>query len=202
MPLAKREKEYAEAVDVSEPFIALYAEHDLIKRVLDAFFEYCRKIEIKEQGGGEALKPFALFFRSFVEMRHHQHEEKCLLAPLVARGISTERGSIAVLRREHKGAQIYARVLWDLAFLDKEWSRQEYDQVIETGHSYISLMRAHIRKENDIVMPAAKHLLSAKALGEIKAAQHALLTKLMDRNDDVIDTAHKLLDAFTSHVEE
>jgi len=100
------------------------------------------------------------WLRTFADQRHHAKEETALFPAMVKAGVPSEGGPVAVMLEEHEEGRRLIRTL-----------------EISTGaaramacRAYVSLLRAHIDKENEILFPLAEVVLDERALHELRRA--------------------------------
>ena len=161
---------------------SLVAEHELIERVLNAIEEEAAKI-----GQGAAVERYFFseviaFIREFADGVHHRKEEGILFPRMVAAGLPKEGGPIAVMIEEHEAGRGHIRALsesLDQAIKGDAGARRT---LVEAAHSYVSLLRGHIQKENGILFPMAEHIFDPVA----KATIHGEFTKAEAKDADAI----------------
>jgi hemerythrin-like domain-containing protein len=156
----------------------LEREHELILKVLDCL----------ERLAAEALGPERLdrvsaeqaldFLRSFADRCHHAKEEDLLFPALVAKGMPRDAGPIAVMLSEHEQGREAVACMGravDDAQADVPGAAQRFAQY---AGSYVTLLRAHIQKENQVLFPMADRILGegeqAQLLLEFEQAEHEL----------------------------
>jgi hemerythrin-like domain-containing protein len=94
------------------------------------------------------------WLRAFADRNHHAKEELALFPAMVKAGVPSEGGPIAVMLEEH----VEGRRLVTAMDLGTGAAR------IAACGAYISLLRAHIEKENEIVFPLADAVLDEQAM--------------------------------------
>ena len=109
----------------------------------------------------EAIRGAAAFINREVRV-HNQKEEELLFPPL--EGVLPPGGPTAVMRDEH-------RALWSaLGRLEEaiSWlaggNEAARVEVINSARFIVELLRAHIRKENEVLYPMARRLLSREKI--------------------------------------
>src|SRR5574337_410770 len=141
------------------PTQVLKDEHALILQALDAME---RKIAALEAGAALDRAYFekaVQFLRTFADQCHHGKEENLLFKSMVDRGFPREAGPIAVMLHEHDTGRAFIRGIADGAAVvgtDPGAAKR----LIENGRGYITLLRAHIDKENHILFPMADNVLT------------------------------------------
>ena len=173
----------------------LKTEHKAVEQSIRLLKSIVQQIEI----AGKIVHPEHLtqlldFFRTFVDQCHHAKEEAILFPALEAIGISRDGGPIGVMLKEHQQGR-------DLvASMDAAISRYEggdaaaAQDFIGLANDYITLLSAHIYKENEVLFKLAIQHLAPDRLKELEdgfeqierervgigehEAFHALLDKL------------------------
>ena len=103
------------------------------------------------------IEEFLDFTESFAEP-HHQKEEQVLFPALEKKGIPNEGGPIGMMLIDHETKRGYVKKL-------KEGLEEGDEKKIkENVQAIISLLREHIFKEDNILYPCAKGVLSEDEL--------------------------------------
>jgi hemerythrin-like domain-containing protein len=146
----------------------LVDEHRLIKKVLDWGEAEIARIDKGQPPDAAKLVQALDFIRNFADRCHHAKEEGLLFTYMNDRGMPRQGGPIAVMLHEHDLGRSYVAAA--AAALDGagRGDRGALAKLRENLAGYISLLRAHIEKEDNILYPMAERLLDA-------AAQEALL---------------------------
>jgi hemerythrin-like domain-containing protein len=127
------------------------------------------------------------FFKVFTDTCHHGKEEKFLFPALEEAGIGKDNGPIGVMLAEHEQGRKYMRGM--IAALAEKTIK--IDDFLQMASNYISLLRAHINKENIILFPMGDQSLTS-------TRQKELLEKFARFEDEVIgqgkhEELHQLL---------
>jgi hemerythrin-like domain-containing protein len=138
----------------------LMAEHQVILRVVDALGAFGDSVR---RGGGdrEELFRFLTFIRDYADALHHGKEEEILFPAMVEAGFPRDAGPIAVMLAEHDVGREYVAALLGLAGTRVEWTPEDREEVFIAARGYADLLRAHARKEDEILYPAAEQRLPA-----------------------------------------
>ena len=145
----------------------LMNEHRQIERVLDALAAFAKSVA---EGGGDdrdELARFVTFLREFADDIHHGKEEEILFAAMGEHGFPTKAGPVAVMLYEHDQGRRLIRILGDRAAKAEPWTEAERDEIAQTSHAYVSLLRMHIQKEDQILYPMAKTRLPASVMDDV-----------------------------------
>src|SRR5512145_466392 len=133
-------------------------EHQMILRGVDALVAFAEKVR---RGGGdrEELFRFLTFIRDYADTLHHGKEEQILFVAMIEAGFPREGGPIAVMLQEHDIGREYVATLLGLAGTRIEWTPEDREEIQLAARSYAELLRAHIRKEDEILYPMAEQRL-------------------------------------------
>jgi hemerythrin-like domain-containing protein len=146
------------------------AEHELISKVLDSFDRWSEALLLEPKEDRLSLKRFLSFFADFTDGAHHVKEERVLFAALLRHGFSDKEGPVAVMNWEHEEARTLMRDLGLLASGTGEWTKEICEDINTAATTYVTLLRNHIDKENDVLYPMAEKRLPPKEWDEIATA--------------------------------
>ena len=134
----------------------LVKEHNLIERGLNLLEKSVVLIESNQPVPDDFPQWAPDFFRQFADKCHHAKEEDLFFPLLKERGIPEEGGPIGVMLREHvMGRDCVGRM--------REAAEQdEFDAAMFTtaAKEFVSLLRQHILKENNVLFKMAENVLS------------------------------------------
>lgn len=108
----------------------------------------------------EKVKEFLEFTENFSEP-HHKKEEQVLFPKLKEKGIPEENGPIGMMLFEHGIKRSYVDNLRDALLNDAK------EAIKSNGNAIVNLMRDHIYKEDNILYPCAKDILSEEEMSEM-----------------------------------
>lgn len=108
----------------------------------------------------DKIKEFLHFTETFAEP-HHEKEETVLFPALEKKGIPNRVGPIGMMLLEHETKRGYVKKLSEGL---KEGNERE---IKENAQAIISLLREHIDKENYILYPCARDVLSEDELSDL-----------------------------------
>ncbi len=138
---------------------SLRRDHEVILRMLrrlESKLDVWKSTNRVDRG---SLREFLDFARTFIDRCHHGKEERCLFPCLERRGIPREGGPIGVMLYEHDlGRQLIRQIEDALKGLGQADNR--HLEVIELCESYISLLRQHIEKEDNVLFPMGENVSS------------------------------------------
>ncbi len=98
------------------------------------------------------------FIRNFADRCHHLKEEKLLFPALEEKGIARDGGPIGMMLTEHEEGRSYVRAMAEA--LKGEVPPKTV--LVENARAYLSLLRDHIRKEDEILFNMADEVLSSE----------------------------------------
>ncbi|MZQ75771.1 MAG: hemerythrin [Peptoclostridium sp.] len=139
----------------------IYASEDLVnehKEILTGLKILEKMVKLIDDGKvaeGEDIKGIVNFLKLFADKCHHGKEEGILFPAMEKAGIQNENGPIGELLTEHVQGRKYVAQM--LASVDGE--PMKTDDFIQAASAYISLLRAHIIKENTVVFPMGDKLI-------------------------------------------
>ena len=138
----------------------------------------------------EDLKQIVDFLKLFADKCHHGKEEGLYFPALESAGVSREGGPIGQMLAEHAEGREFVRLMGksvDAKFFDQK-------TFADAASNYISLLRSHISKENNILFPMGDTKIAAER-------QTSLLEEFEDFEEKVMgkgthERLHGLLNAF------
>lgn len=154
----------------NEPIGKLMAEHRMINKVLDAFDRWAETLLIEGKEDRLTLKRFVSFFVDFADGAHHIKEERVLFATMMKHGFSKEEGPLAVMNQEHDEGRVLMQDLAKLATQPAPWDQESCREINAQAATYVTLLRNHIRKEDEVLYPMADRRLPPQAWKEIEQA--------------------------------
>lgn len=137
----------------------LMDEHRVIERVLDALEGFSRQTTGASEDERRSVAGFVGFFRGFADRCHHGKEEDRLFARMVECGMPREAGPIAVMLAEHAIGREHVAALAAVGDGVGPLDTREREFVRRHAGEFAAMLRAHIRKEDDVLYPMAVRLL-------------------------------------------
>ncbi|MGO9240087.1 MAG: hemerythrin domain-containing protein [Bryobacteraceae bacterium] len=152
----------------THPVDVLMAEHRVIEGVLRALEQ--RMAELDQPPFPYDFLTQALdFFRNFADGCHHAKEEELLFPRLEQRGIPREYGPIGCMLKEHvQGRECVARMSANLDAA-RDGAGDAREAVRAAAREYITLLRQHIYKEDNILFQMAIRALDSDDAAELLA---------------------------------
>jgi hemerythrin-like domain-containing protein len=155
----------------------LMKEHGVLNRCLLIYEEAIRRCRNKEEVSHEVFKNTAELIRSFVEEYHERNEEKYIFPVFEAHKKLVDL--VQTLKTQHKaGREVTARIL-RLSTPDQFRSQDSRTQLIASCQSFIRMYRPHESREDTVLFPALRTLLTPRqveALGDrMEEDEHKVL---------------------------
>jgi hemerythrin-like domain-containing protein len=144
----------------------MMAEHRNIERVLDAL-EAIGEIPAPR----EDLAEIVAVLRGYADAYHHAKEEDVLFGAMIDAGIPDDDGPVALMLVHHGEGR---RLVGELAELSEAaagpLSEAEQRTVARSARDYVTLLRVHIREEDEVVYPMARARIRPSAWDEVEEA--------------------------------
>lgn len=139
------------------PTEILSSERRVIEQVLDCLEALAGKardagrLDVERAGGVLEI------LRTFADRCHHGKEEDRLFPMLVARGMSTHIGPIAVMLDDHRAGREHIRRMGEAC------AAGDVARFVPAALGYVGLLRDHIAKEDGVLFPMAESMLDEAA---------------------------------------
>ncbi len=145
----------------------LIDEHRMIERMLGAFESFAERIGEEPEGDRTQLRQFADFFHRFVDTIHHGKEETYLFVHMKAYGFSAQDGPVSAMLSEQGEGREHLDALEAVARGSGPLSAHERSLV--NGHvlGYLMRIASHMKREDEILFPVARHALPSFVLQEL-----------------------------------
>ncbi len=138
----------------------LVAEHELIERGMAVLRQCLEAIELSAELDAVKLGRAIDFLLQFGDRIHNTKEEQALFPLLNTKGVPVEGGPIGVMLMEHQAErQLLAR----MQSLLPEFAELPFAERIcfkEEGMEYLKVRAEHIWKENDVLYPMGRRVLT------------------------------------------
>jgi hemerythrin-like domain-containing protein len=142
------------------PTETLKHEHQIVLLVLEGAEREARKLQAQAQADYEALGKIVDFARNFTDRCHHAKEEKHLFPAMERRGQPAGHGPIAVMLMEHTQGRDKIKAIAGALPGAEKGDPAARSALHESLTGYITLLRNHIAKEDNILFPLADRLLA------------------------------------------
>ena len=139
----------------------LRREHDAILKMLDAAEEVARQLDANLPVDRETLAGLLEFLRIFADRCHHSKEEDYLFPTLERKGLPRDGGPIGVMLYEHEQGRALIRQMGEASEAFAAGSSDAGQRWAAAARGYISLLRSHIMKENNILFMMADQILTS-----------------------------------------
>lgn len=139
-----------------KPTEILSDEHRVIERVLDALQ---RLTAVPVNPLLEQWRKALDFFRHFADQCHHFKEEKVLFPALEEHGIPREGGPIGMMLAEHEEGRGHVRSMIDAVEQVAQGNGAASTTLLNHARAYVTLLREHIQKEDDILFRMADEVI-------------------------------------------
>ena len=131
-------------------------EHGILRRVLLIYGEALRRIEARQDPPTEVITRAAGIIRSFIEDYHERDEEQYIFPRFEKARKMTDL--VATLRDQHQaGRKLTAAIL-----------QARGRNVADPMRSFIRMYEPHAAREDTVLFPAFRELVSAKELDRLK----------------------------------
>jgi hemerythrin-like domain-containing protein len=138
----------------------LTSEHRIIERVLnclDAIVQQAKSTgRLDRQSATDAIE----FFRNFADRCHHGKEEDHLFPALEAKGFPRDGGPTGVMLHEHDQGRTYVRGMVENLEAASTGDFGALERFSDHANGYITLLRQHIDKEDNILFQLADRALN------------------------------------------
>lgn len=149
------------------PTETLKHEHKIVLLVLKGAEREARSIETGGAVHVEDVEQMVDFFRNFVDRCHHGKEERHLFPAMQGKGMSAERGPIAVMLHEHEQGRAAVRAISAALERVKGGDLGAGAELADALLGYVELLRNHIAKEDNVLFPMADGILSESEQGNL-----------------------------------
>jgi len=121
------------------------------------------------------LETVVYLIRNYADGFHHAKEERILFPFLSEKGFSQQQGPVAVMLADHIRGRHYTKGMADSIALCKQGDASALGQVFLNMTGYVSLLRNHIAKENNILFRMADQVLTIENhSGLLKEYSHVI----------------------------
>jgi uncharacterized protein len=153
----------------------LMEDHQVIDQAIAAIE---RALSLPADPSRELVARMVDFFSVYVDQCHSQKEEQHVFPLLERLGVPRQGGPLAVMLEEHtRGRELLARCR-SLGEAYLRGDRAVLADLRATFSEYAELLKAHFWKENDVLYPMAKRLMSAEDGARVVAGIEAVEANL------------------------
>jgi len=134
-----------------KPTEILKKEHKVIKVVLDILDAIVSDIAAQKPVNLQHLEKIVDFIQTFADKCHHGKEQDLLFPAMEESGIPRDGGPIGVMLEEHNIGRNYVSQLAKAIVNYKDGNKKSLNDIAENASGYVSLLRQHIDKEDNIL---------------------------------------------------
>lgn len=171
-----KEKKSADKAEEVSPAEDLMREHGVLDRILLIYGEVLIRLHEGQTVPPEVLTSGADLIRRFIEDYHEKLEEDYLFPRFEKAGKLVEL--VQVLRQQHQAGRRLTETIKNRAPAAMRKNADDQKAVVEALHSFIRLYRPHAAREDTVLFPVFRPLVSSQeydALGEeFEDKEHAL----------------------------
>lgn len=138
----------------------LMKEHGVLNRCLLIYEEGLRRLHNNEEVPPAVFAHTAQLVRTFVEEYHEKNEENHIFPVFVKAGKLT--GLVETLKTQHKAGRTVTADILRLSQPDAFRRAENRERLVANVHSFIRMYRPHEAREDTVLFPALRTLLSAK----------------------------------------
>ena len=180
------EEEHMKATD------DLVKEHKGIKLMLNIMDSISKKMKVGSSVDPEHLFRIIDFLKTFVDKCHHAKEEKILFPAMIETKINQSIGPIKGILKEHKTGRKYVEGL--SRDIDKyaTGNKKVTGGITQNAQNYISLLRPHIEKEDNVIYPMADEFLPEEKHKSMSGEFEKIETEIIGLGKH--DEYHRLLE--------
>ena len=136
----------------------LVGEHEMIERAMDVLKQELEKLATATHDVW-TLRRAIDFLLEFGDRIHNKKEEEVLFPLMVKRGIPAS-GPIRVMLMEHEAERTLLQQMFDQAPQLREASEVDRADLRKRGLEYLAIRAEHIWKENDVLYPMGRQVLT------------------------------------------
>ena len=153
---------------MSKAIDELMTEHRLILKVLASLETFANQVQQGAAAERETIRGYAEFFRSFADKCHHGKEEDRLFQAMASHGFPREAGPIAVMLAEHVEGREHVGALAGVGSGGGgPLTPAERENVVAHARDFISLLRDHIGKEDNVLYPMALRVIPPSVMDSL-----------------------------------
>ncbi len=146
----------------------LVSEHRIIESAMNRIEAECQAmVNGVTNGARQKAGQWVHFIRTFADSMHHGKEENILFAEMCNHGFLRDVGPIAVMLNDHDQCRNLTWQLAEIAQGEGPVSDAEHYRLLTAAQSYCRLLRAHIRKEDNVLYRMALQRLDESVLTKV-----------------------------------
>lgn len=145
----------------------LKEEHQGVLLALSILEKINQKLKKGEEVDPRHLEQLLEFMRIFVDKCHHSKEEDLLFPALEKTGVPKTGGPIGMMLEEHDLGRNYVKDFAQSLEEYKKGDKKAASKIVKSTTGYITLLKEHIDKEDNILYMIADMHLSPKIQKEL-----------------------------------
>jgi hemerythrin-like domain-containing protein len=106
------------------------------------------------------LETIVYLIKNYADGFHHEKEENMLFPLMQEKGFSPHQGPVAVMLNEHTQGRNHVKGMVEGIRLYKDGHKEAVSVIYMNMRGYISLLRNHISKENNVLFRMADNVLT------------------------------------------
>jgi hemerythrin-like domain-containing protein len=138
----------------------LKQEHRVIERVLFALERAATRLSRGEDVYLRFFIGTSVLINGFANSYHDKKEEAVLLPFLLDHGLPKDTGLVAMMLTEHEEAQHISQRLRQATERLQSGDIRARDNVVLSALGYVSLIRRHIKKEDEVLFPMIEKFIT------------------------------------------
>jgi len=139
-----------------DPFTQLMQEHRVIEKVLAAL-DAAAKLDVPNEFYEQAIE----FVVTYADSFHHAKEEERLFTYLEERGMARDYGPLGVMLSEHDTGRKH------IVAMREHMEAGDLEALRSESLGFTSLMRDHIAKEDEVLFPMGRAMLTPEEIEEV-----------------------------------
>ena len=147
---------------------ALVDEHRFILNLLQALEAWAMAPGRPRLRMRRELADVVAIIRGYVDPIHHAKEEDILFKAMIANGFPSEHGPLACMLSEHAQCRSLVARMADAAYT-ADWDDIMLGAATQAALRYVSVLRQHIAKEDNVLYPMAERFLPPTARDAVDA---------------------------------
>lgn len=143
----------------------LMKEHGVLNRCLLIYEEAIRRVQSKEDISPNVFHHTANLVRRFVEEYHEKNEEKYIFPVFQKAGKMTDL--VQTLLTQHKAGRVVTAHILQYSTPDAFRDAKNREKVVAACQGFIRMYRPHESREDTVLFPALRSLLTLKQVEEL-----------------------------------
>jgi hemerythrin-like domain-containing protein len=148
-------------------FDDLSHEHELIRRMLSVLELLTRELQLDKLGAAADLREAIRFARGFADRCHHGKEERLLFPLIAGKNETVANMPVRILTSKHDAGRTLIKDLEDALPGIEAGDAGATAHAAQALTLYTRMLRKHIDKEENIVFPLARTLISQEVADKL-----------------------------------